>query len=145
MTVGGRVAIIRILNQMEMPMSFLVDLICTKTAQPYPADELLNLSEEGAPLFARYDLDAVRSAVDRDALVDREPTMWRYAEVLPVVDPRFRVSLGEGYTPLMQTRALGEHIGVPHLLVKDEGLKKSVKKIGTLETKLSQSSLHGSE
>lgn len=103
-------------------MSFLVDLICTKTAKPYPADELLNLSEEGAPLFARYDLDAVRSAVDRDALVDREPTMWRYAEVLPVVDPRFRVSLGEGYTPLMQTRALGEHIGVPHLLVKDEGL-----------------------
>ncbi len=102
-------------------MSYLVDLICTKTAQSYPADQLQNLSDEGAPLFARYDLDGVREAVDRDALAHREPTMWRYGEVLPVVDPRFRVSLGEGYTPLLQTRALGDRMGVPHLLVKDEG------------------------
>lgn len=103
-------------------MSFLTDLICTKTGTAYDKTRLLNLSEEGAPLFARYDLDAVREAVPKESLADREPTMWRYAEVLPVEDPRFRVSLGEGFTPLLQAAALGKQVGVPHLLIKDEGL-----------------------
>ncbi len=102
-------------------MSFLVDLICTKTARSYSKDRLQNLSDEGVPLFARYDLEKVRSSLDRDALTAREPTMWRYAEVMPVEDPRFRVSLGEGFTPLLQTRALGERVGVPNLFIKDEG------------------------
>ncbi|MBS12433.1 MAG: threonine synthase [Gemmatimonadetes bacterium] len=102
-------------------MSFLTDLICTKTGDSYDKTELLNLSDPGAPLFARYDLDAVRENLPKEALADREPTMWRYEEVLPVEDPRFKVSLGEGYTPLMQASSLGQHIGTPNLLIKDEG------------------------
>ena len=103
-------------------MSFFTDLICTKSGTAYDKTRLLNLSEEGAPLFARYDLDAVREAVPKESLADREPTMWRYAEVLPVEDPRFRVSLGEGFTPLLQAASLGKQVGVPDLLIKDEGL-----------------------
>jgi len=103
-------------------MSFLIDLICTKSGTAYDKTRLLNLSEEGAPLFARYDLDAVREAVPKESLADREPTMWRYAEVMPVEDPRFRVSLGEGYTPLLQAITLGKQVGVPNLLIKDEGV-----------------------
>ena len=103
-------------------MSFLIDLICTKSGTAYDKTRLLNLSGEGAPLFARYDLDAVREAVPKESLADREPTMWRYAEVLPVEDPRFRVSLGEGFTPLLQAASLGKQVGVPDLLIKDEGL-----------------------
>ena len=102
-------------------MSLLTDLICTKTGDSYDKTELLNLSDPGAPLFARYDLDAVRENLPKEALADREPTMWRYEEVLPVEDPRFKVSLGEGYTPLMQASSLGQHIGTPNLLIKDEG------------------------
>ena len=102
-------------------MSFLTDLICTKTGKSYDKTKLLNLSEKDAPLFARYDLDAVRDTLPRERLAGREPTMWRYAEVLPVEDPRFRVSLGEGFTPLMQASSLGKHVGVPNLLIKDEG------------------------
>ncbi|HAA77085.1 TPA: threonine synthase [Candidatus Latescibacteria bacterium] len=102
-------------------MSFLTDLICTKTGDSYDKTELLNLSDQGAPLFARYDLGAVRENLPKEALADREPTMWRYVEVLPVEDPRFKVSLGEGYTPLLQASSLGQHIGTPNLLIKDEG------------------------
>ena len=102
-------------------MSYLTDLICTKTGKSYDKRQLLNLSDEGAPLFARYDLDAIKEALPKEQLADREPTMWRYAEVMPVEDPRFRVSLGEGFTPLMQTTSLGTHVGVPNLLIKDEG------------------------
>ncbi len=104
-------------------MGFLIDLICTKTGKAYSKDQLWNLSPEAdAPLFARYDLDAVAKALPREKLTRRVPTMWRYAEVLPVEDEQFQVSLGEGFTPLLQTTSLGRKIGVPKLYIKDEGL-----------------------
>ena len=104
-------------------MGFLVDLVCTKTDKAYSKDLLWNLSPEAdAPLFARYDLDAVAKAMRREKLAERVPTMWRYAEVLPVEDEQFQVSLGEGFTPLLQATTLGREIGVPKLYIKDEGL-----------------------
>ena len=39
----------------------------------------------GAPLLARYDLDRAR-AWSRESLAGREPTMWRYRELLPLFD-----------------------------------------------------------
>ena len=104
-------------------MGFLIDLVCTKTDKAYSKDQLWNLSPEAeAPLFARYDLDAVAKAMRREKLAERVPTMWRYAEVLPVENEQFRVSLGEGFTPLLQATSLGREIGVPKLYIKDEGL-----------------------
>jgi threonine synthase len=104
------------------PVGYLIDLVCTKTGKSYAKDALWNLSEVGAPLFARYDLDAVRKAVKREDLASRIPTMWRYEEVMPVEDKQFCVSLGEGYTPLLQAFSLGRKIGVPNLFVKEEGV-----------------------
>ncbi|MCY3680448.1 MAG: threonine synthase [Gemmatimonadetes bacterium] len=104
-------------------MGFLIDLVCTKTGKAYSKDQLWNLSPEAdAPLFARYDLDAVAKAMRREKLAERVPTMWRYAEVLPVENDQFQVSLGEGFTPLLQATSLGQEIGVPKLYIKDEGL-----------------------
>ncbi|MDE2799505.1 MAG: threonine synthase [Gemmatimonadota bacterium] len=104
-------------------MGFLIDLVCTKTDKAYSKDLLWNLSPEAeAPLFARYDLDAVAKAMRREKLAERVPTMWRYAEVLPVENGQFQVSLGEGFTPLLQATSLGRKIGVPKLYIKDEGL-----------------------
>lgn len=55
------------------------------------------------------------------AVAGREPTLWRYAEVLPVRDPACRVSLGEGFTPLVESPRLAHLLGVGRLWVKDEG------------------------
>lgn len=104
-------------------MGFLIDLVCTKTGKSYSKDHLWNLSPEAdAPLFARYDLDAVAKTMRREKLTERVPTMWRYTEVLPVENDQFQVSLGEGFTPLLQATTLGQKIGVPALYIKDEGL-----------------------
>ncbi len=51
----------------------------------------------------------------------RAPTMWRYHEVLPVADPEHRISLGEGFTPLLAAKRLGAALGLPKLLIKEEG------------------------
>ena len=75
----------------------------------------------GAPLLARYDLAAARSW-SRDRLVGREPTMWRYRELMPIFDGEQPITLGEGFTPLFQARRLGATVGLEQLYVKDESL-----------------------
>jgi threonine synthase len=99
----------------------LTHLDCTKCEKRYDGGQVLNLCECGAPLYARYDLEKAAREMRPGHLALREPTMWRYHEVLPLDDPDERVSLGEGFTPLLRTSRLGEHLGLPHLLIKDEG------------------------
>jgi threonine synthase len=102
--------------------SFLSRLECSRTGDAYDADQVQGVSAVGAPLLARYDLDRVRHSVKREQLTERPPTLWRYHEVLPVRDPAHVTTLGEGMTPLLPVPAYGAAIGVPGLLMKDEGL-----------------------
>ena len=52
--------------------------------------------------------------------------MWRYREVMPLLDRggaiEDPVSLGEGWTPLIQADRLGRSLGLQRLLIKDESL-----------------------
>jgi threonine synthase len=105
-----------------MTFSFLSHLDCSRTGDRYDADQVQGLSEVGAPLLARYDLDRVREAVTREEVAGRAPSLWRYHEVLPVRDAAYLTTLGEGMTPLLPIPAYGAAIGVPGLLMKDEGL-----------------------
>ncbi len=52
----------------------------------------------------------------------RPADLWRYAELLPLRDPTGVASLGEGWTPLVALHRYGHRLGLPGLLVKDEGL-----------------------
>jgi threonine synthase len=105
-----------------VPYSLLSHLECSRTGETYDADEVQGVSEVGAPLLARYDLERVRASTSREQLAERPPTLWRYHEVLPVRDPAHVTSLGEGMTPLLALPVYGAAIGVPGLLMKDEGL-----------------------
>ena len=76
----------------------------------------------GGTLLARYDLKATLeaaggSAALRAKIAARPRDLWRYAEVLPAVPA---VSLGEGFTPLLEARRLGESLQLARLYVKDE-------------------------
>ena len=75
----------------------------------------------GAPLLARYDLDAARSW-SHDTLKDRAPDMWRYRELMPLLPGEDPVTLGEGLTPLIHATRLGAKLGLDRLYVKDESL-----------------------
>jgi threonine synthase len=46
--------------------------------------------------------------------------MWRWHELLPVLDAANEVSLGEGDTALLRLPRIGNELGLPNLLVKDE-------------------------
>jgi threonine synthase len=64
-----------------------------------------------APLLARYDLAGLRGIFTLAALRARVPTLWRYAEVLPVRDPAFALTLGEGFTPMLDAPRLANCLG----------------------------------
>jgi threonine synthase len=67
--------------------------------------------------MARYDL---QKGLDKDELQGREKTLWRYAELLPVFKVENRISLGEGYTPVIALSGLGSLSGFSSLWIKDE-------------------------
>jgi len=75
----------------------------------------------GAPLLARYDLDAAR-AWEKESLATRAPNMWRYRELMPLFDGQEPLTLGEGWTPLLHAPRLGAELGLERLFIKDESL-----------------------
>jgi threonine synthase len=96
-------------------------LDCTRCNKRYAPDQVLHLCEEcHSPLFARYDLERAAKNMRPGHLALREPTQWRYDDVLPVDNPDHRISLGEGFTPLLPARRLGSSAGLPRLFIKDE-------------------------
>ena len=104
-------------------MSYFTHLECSKCGHVHDPDKIQTVCEEcGKPLFARYDLDAVKEAVTPSDIVGREASMWRYWELLPVRELYNKISLGEGWTPLTHVERLGKSIGLPDLWIKDEGI-----------------------
>lgn len=82
--------------------------------------DVIQTTHKDRPLWVRYDLDAVGRAVDPTQIAKRPPTLWRYRELLPLPGDEDPVTLGEGVSPLLPARKLGEAVGVSDLWVKDE-------------------------
>jgi threonine synthase len=99
----------------------LTHLECTKCGKRHEAGRVHTVCGCGAPLYARYDLARAALEMRPGRLALREPTMWRYREVLPLPEDGRRVSLGEGFTPLLPAPRLGARLGLARLVVKEEG------------------------
>ncbi len=72
----------------------------------------------GSALFAEYDLDRLAGTAWWREVAGREPTLWKYRELLPVQDTRSVVSLGEREGPVLRLVRGVEGI---ELLAKDDG------------------------
>src|SRR5215475_6582804 len=94
-------------------------VVCLSCGHEMPPDPMLTqcVSCGDKWLDARYDYANVNWPVD---LARRRTSLWRYTELLPVSDDTQRVSLGEGWTPLIPAARLGESLGHKHLFIKDE-------------------------
>lgn len=85
----------------------------------YDKDSLQTM-HEGRPLWIRFDLDAIKSSVDREIFSTRGSDLWRYRELLPVGDEIEPVTLGEGMSPLLPCPNLASQHGLNKVWMKDE-------------------------
>ncbi|TDI85114.1 MAG: threonine synthase [Caldithrix sp.] len=98
--------------------SYLSHLICSKCHEKFDHRELQTFCTScNKPLLAIYDLEKVKSELARDVFSGREPNLWRYRELLPVLDERHIITLGEGFTPLIK---LQPQMGLDNIWVKDD-------------------------
>ncbi len=98
----------------------MTELYCPKCAGTYDIKKSINLCRCGSPLLVDYDFEKARERLKRESLKERESTMWRYREVLPVFDTDNIVSLGEGGTQCLESRHIGQSLGLKRLYFKDE-------------------------
>jgi threonine synthase len=102
--------------------SYISHLHCPKCNTTYDPKEKHQLCKCGSPLLVDYHLDALKKNVKKEDIIGREASLWRYHELLPVEKEENIVSLGEGLTPLVPMKQLGQDMGIPNLYMKDEGI-----------------------
>jgi threonine synthase len=101
-------------------MTFAQEIFCSRCHNRFSLTQLLSLCSCGSPLLVRYDLKKASGAIAKSFLRDRAPTLWRYRELLPLENDANLVSLGEGFTPLLEAKTLARQVGVQRLWIKDE-------------------------
>jgi threonine synthase len=101
--------------------SFISHLECSKCSTEYPHTQIQTFCPEcKATLLPKYHLDAARQQVDRDEISWRKKGMWRWHELLPVLNEKNQIFLGEGDTPLLSLPHVEKELRLSHLYVKDE-------------------------
>jgi threonine synthase len=91
-------------------------LISTISKMKYPFDVLEEFAENGESLEVR--IEGLESATIRNG-----STIWeRFADFLPFRNYSPDFSLGEGNTPLLESKKIAEYIGLDSILLKNEAV-----------------------
>lgn len=96
-------------------------LQCSGCDRTYAVEELQTFADcktcGKSPLVVNYDLS---EGLRKSEIKLGERSMWRYRGVLPVLEDRNIVTLGEGWTPLLSANRLAGKLAIEKLLIKDE-------------------------
>jgi len=97
-------------------------LECIVCGEKYGAEELVYVCHRcGELLDVKYNYNEIRGRLSKVDLRSRSLSVWRYRELLPILDDSKIVSLKEGGTKLHHCQRLGEKLGLKRLYVKTEG------------------------
>jgi threonine synthase len=108
-------------TQNDNEKSYLEILVCTSCGKEIDPLEKPNLCSCGKVLFPKYNLEKAKETLSKWQMRGRRFNIWRMHEVMPVIESQYRYSLGEGWTPLLHLKNMGDEIGLNNLLLKDEG------------------------
>ncbi len=108
-------------NQRNVIETYLTKVTCLECKTELEFYPRLDRCPEcgGVWLDAKYDYQAV-SKIWRNGLSGRIKSLWRYAELLPVLDPMQAITMGEGTTPLVRATKIQQRLGHPSIFIKDE-------------------------
>ena len=94
-----------------------LSLSCRVCATEHPLEATGTCTRCFGPLDPVYDWDALRATVTRERIAAGPPSIWRYADLLPVAAPAEQL-LAPGLTPLSPAPRLAEELGVAELWLK---------------------------
>lgn len=100
-------------------MSVARNLRCRECGREYKLEPSNVCEFCFGPLEVVYDYGALAGVVTRERIEAGPPTMWRYADFLPV-DAENAVDIGTGYTPLLRAPNLGRELGLSRLYIKND-------------------------
>ena len=96
---------------------------CVKCGKEYEATPNLTSCECGGILDIIYDYDYIKTKLTKETLANRRnPTMWRYRELLPVEETTPDTELRVGWSPLYEAPRLEKRLGLKQLWIKDDGV-----------------------
>src|SRR5712672_4436639 len=99
--------------------SFMRALKCRECGREYPLTATHVCEFDFGPLEVVYDYDRIKKSLTRAAIHSRAKSMWRYRELLPVMeDPT--VGLQVGFTPLIKADRLAKKLGIRELWIKND-------------------------
>jgi threonine synthase len=80
----------------------------------------------GRTLDIDYDYELARRRVAERPIAERELNIWRFEELLPIVDARAKERVGRysGRTPLIHADRLGAELGLRKLYLKDDSTQR---------------------
>src|SRR4030043_834648 len=100
---------------------FTTEMICSNCGEKYPLDDnFRSCLRCNGPLLLENKLEEISGKVTKNTFSNRIRGVWRYLELLPRIDSKKIVSLGEGGTALLNCERLARNLGLRRLLVKDE-------------------------
>jgi len=96
-------------------------LKCTRCGEIYTHEEFLQLCQKCKGILnIQYAYEDIKQILTSQELQKRGFGIWKYSELLPIMNPSFIVSLGEGGTFLHKCEQLGKALGLNNLYVKNE-------------------------
>jgi threonine synthase len=99
-------------------MAFVHTLRCRECGRAYDVSPRYACDWCFGPLEVGYDHDAIAAAITRASIGAGPPTIWRYADLLPVDDAPG--GLPVGCTPLLRADRLAGELGLGEVWVKDD-------------------------
>ncbi|HET9163067.1 MAG TPA: threonine synthase [Solirubrobacterales bacterium] len=80
----------------------------------------------GQTLDVDYDYELAKERIGERPIGERELNIWRFEELLPIVDARAQAQVGRysGRTPLIHANRLGAELGLRNLYLKDDSTQR---------------------
>src|SRR4249920_3574092 len=104
---------------MEKNEGFMRALKCRECGREYPLTASHVCEFDFGPLEVVYEYERIKQTLTRPAIQSRPKSMWRYRELLPVVnDPT--VGTQVGFTPLVKADRLAKRLGIRELWIKND-------------------------
>jgi threonine synthase len=115
------------LNPEDRTRSCATEMVCRDCGRTYPLlDTAFKCHGCGNGLDIDYDYELAKERLAEIPPAEREINIWRFEELLPIVDARAQARVGRysGRTPLIHADRLGAELGLKKLYLKDDSTQR---------------------